>query len=42
MNRQDYAPVDRLAWDLLAIYAPDLRYPSQRHESPEGENWEQL
>lgn len=38
-NRQDYAPVDRLAWDLLACYLPHLRYPSHAIESPEGREW---
>ena len=39
MNRQDYAPVDRLAWDLLAHYAPELQYPYRKIESPDGEKW---
>ncbi len=38
-NRQDYAPVDRLAWDLLASYLPELRYPSDAIESLEGRTW---
>jgi CubicO group peptidase (beta-lactamase class C family) len=38
-NRQDYAPVDCLAWDILACFLPGLRYPSHAIESPEGREW---
>lgn len=38
-NRQDYAPIDHVAWDLLACYLPELRYPSDAIESPEGRKW---
>lgn len=27
MNRQDYAPIEKLAWDLLSCYEPSLQYP---------------
>ena len=38
-NRQDYAPIDRLAWDLLAHYLPALQYPAHQVASREGEEW---
>jgi CubicO group peptidase (beta-lactamase class C family) len=25
-NRQDYAPIDRLAWNILSLYTPSLKY----------------
>jgi hypothetical protein len=35
INRQDYAAVDQLAWDVLTFYEPALRY---RHERVTGED----
>ncbi|HEY0355398.1 MAG TPA: serine hydrolase domain-containing protein, partial [Flavisolibacter sp.] len=29
MNRQDYAPIDQLAWDVLSSFEPALSYPRQ-------------
>lgn len=31
MNRQDFAAIDQLAWDLLAAVEPSLSYPRQEH-----------
>jgi D-alanyl-D-alanine carboxypeptidase len=28
-NRQDYAPVDALAWNILSLYTPSLKYRNQ-------------
>jgi CubicO group peptidase (beta-lactamase class C family) len=30
MNRQDYAPVDKLAWDILSFFEPSLKYPKKK------------
>jgi CubicO group peptidase (beta-lactamase class C family) len=29
MNRQDYAPIDQLAWDILSSFEPSLKYPTR-------------
>ena len=28
-NRQDYAPVDALAWNILSLYTPSLKHKNQ-------------
>jgi CubicO group peptidase (beta-lactamase class C family) len=28
-NRQDYSPIDELAWNILLLYAPSLKYKKQ-------------
>lgn len=30
MNRQDYAAIDQLAWDLLSFFEPSLAYPQKK------------
>lgn len=36
MNRQDYAPIDQLAWDVLSYFDPALTYPEkERHGADE-------
>lgn len=30
MNRQDYASIDQLAWDILSWFEPALKYPEKR------------
>ena len=35
MNRQDYAAIDQLAWDVLSLFEPSLRYSSKRVEGDE-------
>lgn len=29
MNRQDYAAIDQLAWEILSFYEPSLEYPQE-------------
>jgi len=35
MNRQDYALVDQLAWDILSWYEPSLKFPDQILSGPQ-------
>jgi CubicO group peptidase (beta-lactamase class C family) len=30
INRQDYAAVDQLAWDIVTLYEPELQFPDKR------------
>lgn len=30
MNRQDYAPIDQLAWEVLSSVEPSLKYPTKK------------
>jgi len=39
INQQDYAPVDGLAWDILSVYVPEIRYPGQAMQTPESIYW---
>lgn len=42
MNRQDYAAIDLLAWDVLSYYEPSLKYPSERLHGKSEQHYEQL
>jgi hypothetical protein len=39
MNRQDYAAIDHLAWDILALFEPALRYPIDKMNGAEEEKY---
>jgi CubicO group peptidase (beta-lactamase class C family) len=39
LNRQDYAPIDQLAWHVLAQYEPYLQYPVKKITTPEVEKY---
>jgi CubicO group peptidase (beta-lactamase class C family) len=41
INRQDYAPIDQLAWNVLAHYEPALQVPSVRIKSAEAKLYEE-
>jgi CubicO group peptidase (beta-lactamase class C family) len=41
INRQDYAPVDQLAWHVLAHYEPALKFPSMRLQTAEAKAYEE-
>jgi CubicO group peptidase (beta-lactamase class C family) len=41
MNRQDYAAIDQLAWDVLALYETSLSYPTQKLRGDEEERYTQ-
>ncbi|HEX5625198.1 MAG TPA: serine hydrolase domain-containing protein [Saprospiraceae bacterium] len=42
INRQDYAAIDQLAWDLLAFYVPELNYPAGRIHTSEAKQAEDM
>lgn len=42
INRQDYAPIDALAWNVLALYEPALSYPGKRIGGKEAEKYTNL
>lgn len=42
INRQDYAPIDALAWDVLTLYEPALQYPGKRVNGKEAEKCTRL
>ncbi len=35
INRQDYAAIDQLAWDILSSYCPSLKYPQKKRSGAE-------
>jgi CubicO group peptidase (beta-lactamase class C family) len=39
MNRQDYAAIDQLAWDVLALFEPSLKYPNRPLHSDEEKKY---
>lgn len=40
-NRQDYAPIDQIAWNILAVFDPSLNLPSTLHR-PDAIKYELL
>ena len=40
INRQDYAPVDQLAWNVLAYYEPALKFPTKRLQTSDVKFYE--
>lgn len=42
INRQDYAPIDVLAWDVLSLYEQALQYPGKRVGGRDAEKYGRL
>jgi CubicO group peptidase (beta-lactamase class C family) len=41
INLQDFAAIDQLAWDILALFEPSIRYPVKRILNAEGSEYAQ-
>ena len=41
MNRQDYAAIDQLAWDILSSFEPAIAYPKDHLKNPVTEKYAQ-